>query len=121
MRNQPGDIAYPAALPGVLSVGAIGSDGTTAGVQPASPPALAAPGQDLVSIAPAGTGNIQGSGINLAVGYVAGTAALVRSHAPQLNASAVRDRLVATTDPDGGSDPRLGSGVVDPVAAVTAV
>jgi membrane-anchored mycosin MYCP len=120
-RAQEGDVAYPAAYPGVVSVTAIAPDGSLPSADQAYPPALAAPGRDLVSIAPSGRGNVEGSAINLAVGYVAGAAALVRSYLPRLPAAAVRDRLVATTDPGTGGDPPMGSGVVDPVAAVTAV
>ena len=121
MRAEQGDIAYPAALPGVVSVMGIGSDGSPANAPPSSHPALAAPGKDLVSIGPGGRGNLQASGVNLAVGYVAGTAALVRGYLPQLPVPAVRHRLTATADPAAGSNPLLGSGVVNPVAAITAV
>ncbi len=121
MRAQSEDVAYPAALPGVVSVMAIGSDGRPPNVPAASPVTLAAPGKDLVSIAPAGQGNVAGSAINLAVGYVAGTAALVRGYLPRLPAAAVRDRLAATTDPVAGSNPLMGTGIVNPAAAVTAV
>jgi hypothetical protein len=122
IRGQQGDVAYPAALPGVMSVMAIGPDGKPPGVRPANRPTLAAPGADLISIAPTGRGNVQGSGVNLGVGYVAAAAALVRAYLPHLTAAAVRDRLTATTDPVADRpDPLLGNGIVNPVAAVTAV
>jgi membrane-anchored mycosin MYCP len=121
MRNQQGDVAYPAAYTGVVSVMAIGPDGSLPSAGQAYPPTLAAPGRDLVSIAPSGRGNVEGSAVNLAVGYVAGAAALVRAYLPRLPAAAVRDRLESTTDPATGQDPPMRSGVVDPVAAVTAV
>jgi len=122
VRGQDGDIAYPAALPGAISVMAIGPDGTPPDVHPANRPTLAAPGADLISIAPTGRGNVQGSGVNLCVGYAAGTAALVRAYLPRLTAAAVRDRLTTTTDPIADRpDPLLGDGIVNPVAAVTAI
>jgi len=121
MRGQRGDVAYPAAQPGVVSVMGVGPDGRPPGAPASSRPALAAPGKDLVSVAPRGRGNVQGSGVGLAVGFVAGAAALVRDYRPRLSPAAVRSRLTATTDPVAGSDPLFGSGVVDPVAAVTAV
>ena len=121
MRAQQDDVAYPAALPGVVSVMGVASDGQPANAPPSSHPTLAAPGKDLVSIGPGGRGNVKGSGVNLAVGYVAGTAALVRGYLPRLPVTAVRDRLMATADPVSGSNPLLGSGVINPVAAVTAV
>jgi membrane-anchored mycosin MYCP len=122
IRDQRGDVAYPAALPGVVSVMGIEPDGKPPGVRPANRPTLAAPGADLISIAPTGRGNVQGSGVTLGVGYAAGGAALVRAYLPRLPAAAVRDRLTATTDRSGGGpDPLLGDGIIDPVAAVTAV
>jgi hypothetical protein len=122
-RNQRGDGAFPAALPGVVSVMPIGPAGLISGVRPVVGPSLSAPAAELVSIGTSGTGNLIGSGTNLAVGYVAGTAALVRAYLPAATAADVRDRLAATTDPVGGAtpDPVLGRGVLDPVAAVTTV
>ncbi len=121
MRGQQGDVAYPAALPGVVSVIGIGQDGRPAATGTASRPTLAAPGANLVSVPPAGDGNVQGSGVNLGVAFVAGAAALVRGYLPALPASAVRTRLTTTADPFTAADPSVGSGVVDPVAAITAV
>jgi len=116
--------AYPAALPGVLAVAPIGPDGApTTDVSAANTPAVAAPGSDLTSIAPAGPGTLTASGHGLAVPFVAGTAALVRSYRPELDAPAVRHRLEATADHPSGRlpDPLLGYGVIDPVAAVATV
>jgi subtilisin family serine protease len=122
-RNQRGDGAFPAALPGVVSVMPIGPTGLITGARPVVRPSLSAPAAELVSIGTSGTGNLIGSGTNLAVGYVAGTAALVRAYLPAATSADVRDRLAATTDPVGGAtpDPVLGRGVLDPVAAVTTV
>jgi type VII secretion-associated serine protease mycosin len=114
--------AYPAALPGVLAVAPIGPDGRPAtGASLGTQPALAAPGSDLTSISTAGPGTIAANGRGLAVAFVAGAAALVRSYRPGLTAAQVRRRLEATADhpSDRLPDPALGYGVVDPTAAVT--
>jgi membrane-anchored mycosin MYCP len=120
-RRAQGDVAYPAALPGVVSVVGVGPDGRPPDIQVATRPTLAAPGQALVSIAPAGAGNVQGSGVNLGVAFVAGTAALVRGYRPGLSPAAVSNRLVATADPVAGANPPVGSGIINPADAVTAV
>jgi type VII secretion-associated serine protease mycosin len=117
---DPNPPAYPAALPGVLAVAPIGPDGPTDATSVASRPALAAPGSDLTSIAPAGSGQFTAGGHGLAVAFVAGAGALVRSYRPALSAGAVRHRLEVTADHPSGHlpDPRLGYGIVDPLAAV---
>jgi membrane-anchored mycosin MYCP len=115
---------YPAAYPGVLAVAAVNPEGTpvsagTAGVRVD----LAAPGTSLVSIAPTGRGNIRAGGPGLASGFVAATAALVRSYYPRLTAAQVVQRLEATADRPGTAmpDPQVGYGIVDPYAALTAL
>lgn len=118
-----GQLAFPARLPGVLAVAPVGPDGPVANAVYGTEPALAAPGLDLISIAPEGTGNRAATGGELAVAYVAGAAALVRSYYPSLTASQVAARLLATADQPGGALPNkfVGFGVVDPFAAVTTV
>ncbi|MDR7277300.1 type VII secretion-associated serine protease mycosin [Catenuloplanes atrovinosus] len=116
--------AYPAALPTVLAVGAITSTGELATFSQTGPHLrLVAPGVDVASVGPRGPGHWEGSGTSYAVPFVAGTAALVRAYRPHLTAAQVRDRLTATADhpaaamPDAG----VGWGVVNPLAAVSAV
>lgn len=118
--SSSGGTAYPAALPGVVAVAPIKDGDTAAGEVPAAPPTLAAPGTNLVSVAPRGDGNVTASGDGIAVGLVAGAAALVRDYRPELSAEQVRRRLVATADHPTGRPPDrlLGYGVVDPIAAV---
>jgi hypothetical protein len=118
-RAADGDVAYPAALPDVVSVSGIGPDGAGPAARPARRPTLCAPAGAVLSVGPAGHGTVTGSGVSLGVGFVAGAAALVRGYLPALPAAGVRDRLAATADPV--ADPALGRGVVDPVAAVTEV
>lgn len=124
-----GGPVYPAALPGVVAVASIGSDGrttagtTTTGGTAGPAPTLAAPGSNLLSVAPHGSGNVTASGNGVAVAFVAGAAALVRDYRPSLNATQVAHRLEATADHPTGRlpDPSLGYGIVDPVSAVTTV
>ena len=121
-QSTSGGPSYPAALPGVVAVASIQSDGKPVSSRAAgTPPALAAPGSDLLSVAPRGSGNVVASGSGVAVAFVAGAAALVRDYRPSLEAAAVRHRLEATADHPTGQlpDPLLGYGTVDPVAAVT--
>lgn len=121
-----GGPVYPAALPGVVAVASVGSDGRVAGATGAKaglPPTLAAPGSNLLSVAPHGSGNVTASGSGVATAFVAGTAALVRDYRPKLTATQVRQRLETTADHPTGRlpDPSLGYGIVDPGAAVATV
>ncbi|WFE25475.1 type VII secretion-associated serine protease mycosin [Solwaraspora sp. WMMD791] len=121
--GQDQQVAYPAALPTVLAVGAIDSTGALAAFSQTGPHlGLTAPGVEVVSIGPGGPGHWRGSGTSYAVPFVAGVAALVRAYRPDLSAAQVRHRLLATADhpavalPDAG----YGWGVVNPAAAVSA-
>jgi membrane-anchored mycosin MYCP len=121
--SASGGPVYPANLRGVLAVASREADGKPADLSSSgTPPALSAPGSDLVSVAPHGKGNVSASGNGVAVAFVAGAAALVRDYRPSLKAGQVLHRLEATADHPSGRlpDPRLGYGTVDPVAAVTA-
>jgi subtilisin family serine protease len=82
---------------------------------------VSAPGADLVGVAPAGRGQIVNQGTGLAVGFVAGAAALVSDYRPELPADLIRQRLEQTADPRAARlDALRGHGVVDPTAAVAA-
>ncbi|MFJ2008484.1 S8 family serine peptidase [Streptomyces chartreusis] len=117
--------AYPAALPGVVSVASVGLDG---GPFPAgrkalpSAPDLVAPGDRVMSVGPGG-GSFTGGGDSVAAAFVAGAAALVRAHEPSLSAGAVGNRLRATALRTSGSvpDPDTGYGLVDPAGAISGV
>ncbi|MBC3189753.1 type VII secretion-associated serine protease mycosin [Pseudonocardia sp. C8] len=110
----------PASYDGVLAVGAVdGNDRPAAFSIPGPWVDLAAPGVDLP--APAGPGGAVVSGTSYAVPLVAGTAVLLRERFPMLSAGQVADRLRATARrPAAGRDDRVGDGVLDPVAALTA-
>ncbi|MET7951127.1 type VII secretion-associated serine protease mycosin [Micromonospora sp. NPDC005324] len=115
---------YPAALPGVLAVGAMDTSGRRSDAAAQSAPvSLIAPGADVVSIGPRGPGHWQGSGTSYATPFVAGTAALVRAYRPGLSAAQIRHRLQATADLPAAElpDTVFGWGVVNPMAAVATV
>ncbi|GAB3403621.1 hypothetical protein GCM10027515_14950 [Schumannella luteola] len=118
--------AYPAALDGVLSVAPLDQKGAADPAKLGAAPDLAAPSSGLVGAVPDGAGHVTGDEPDLAVAYAAGSAALVRAEFPALTAAEVGARLMATADAstaplakDAESDPSLGHGVVDPVAAVS--
>jgi membrane-anchored mycosin MYCP len=99
---------------------------------------VAAPGEDIISIDPGTSGgltNVFGEpgsnsapgpiqGTSFAAPYVAGIVALVRSKYPGLTARQVVQRIEATAQHPsgpGGRNNQVGAGIVDPVAALTAV
>jgi membrane-anchored mycosin MYCP len=103
---------------------------------------IAAPGESITSVDPGigGTGlanefaepNGNGGssqpgpiqGTSFAAPYVAGVVALVRSKYPNLSASQVIQRIEATAQHPSGANGRnnqIGFGVIDPVAALTAM
>jgi membrane-anchored mycosin MYCP len=97
---------------------------------------VAAPGQGIISVDPAKGGTMlidqtsQGGsavplqGTSFAAPYVAGLAALIRSKYPQLTARQVMYRIQTTAQHPSGPDGRnnqVGFGLVNPVAALTAL
>jgi membrane-anchored mycosin MYCP len=112
---------YPAAYPGVLAVAALKQDGSPlAESNRGSWVGIAAPGEGLTAPA-SGGGYAALSGTSFAAALVAGVAALVRSRFPDMPAAEVVRRLTATAVPLGASrDHRVGAGIVDPFAALTA-
>lgn len=106
---------WPAAAPGALAVVDFGPGGVRQkNAPPAHEPDLSAPGSEMVSVGPEGSGHYIGSGASLAAAGVAGAAALVRAYHPGLTAPEVTRRLLDTAYP---SDiPRL-----DPYAALSLV
>jgi membrane-anchored mycosin MYCP len=121
--EDPGQVALPGWLgAAVLAVGAVGPDDAPAAFTVPGPWVdVAAPGTGLRSLAVDGgtTGGLAGT--SFAAPRVAGLAALVRERFPELTAAEVVDRILATARaaPDPGR--ALGHGVVDPVAALTAL
>jgi membrane-anchored mycosin MYCP len=114
---------YPAAYPGVLSVGAIGPDGSLASFSDTrTPVTVTAPG---VSVASAYPGRyprayaVDDNGTSFATAFVSGVVALVRAANPGMPAAQVVARIAATADGTAGTG--TGHGLVNPVQAVTAV
>lgn len=126
----------------VLTVGAVDGTGAPAPFSLAGPWVdVAAPGVGLSSLSVTGPGSrgvvpalgntvvaADGrqsvlEGTSFAAPLVAGVAALIRSRFPELTAAQVRDRIIGTAigvAPWRGVDLRVGAGVVDPVAALSA-
>ncbi|MFC9980660.1 type VII secretion-associated serine protease mycosin [Gordonia sp. NPDC127522] len=129
-------IATPAwYTPYLLSVGFINSDSGAPERNTLHGPwvSVAAPGTGIVSLdSRRGSSGLVSAqehegkpvplaGTSFAAPYVAGTAALIRARFPDLTAREVMDRIIATAhSPGTGRDQRIGHGVVDPVAALTA-
>lgn len=131
------DTATVAASPGwyddyVLTVGSVGPDGAPSDFTLPGPWVdVAAPGEQVVSLHPSGTGLVDTqqtfgrvipvAGTSYAAPVVSGVVALVRSRFPELTARQVMRRVEETARPVGDDwNPVTGHGVVDPVAALSA-
>ncbi len=124
-------IATPAWFDDVLTVGSVEADGTPSSFGLAGPWVdVAAPGSNMTSLSPSGSGLANGTrgndgvnpmtGTSFAAPLVAAVAALVRAHHPELTALEVVDRIQRTAHaPAEGWNPSVGHGIVDPLAAVT--
>jgi type VII secretion-associated serine protease mycosin len=113
--------SFPANYPGVISVGAVGSNGAVAGFSSDNLSVqVAAPG---VSVPAQGRDGQYWwvSGTSPACALVAGVAALIKSRYPRLAADLVASALTSTTTdrPAGGYDSQVGFGIVDAAAALT--
>jgi membrane-anchored mycosin MYCP len=109
---------YPASYPGVLSVGAVGQDGSLASFSDQhSHVAVTAPGENVTSTTPGGYESYNGT--SFATAFVSGVAALVRSRFPNMSGPEVVKRIEETAD--GNTGPGTGDGLVNPLQAVTAI
>jgi membrane-anchored mycosin MYCP len=116
-QNQTARNAYPASYKGVIAVGALNQDGSLATFSnQTTPVTVTAPGQAVVSTWPEGTYHIS-DGTSQAAPFVAGTAALIRSYHPRMNREQVKQQIELTADGSRGQG--TGSGVVNPLRAVT--
>jgi membrane-anchored mycosin MYCP len=110
---------YPASYPGVLSVGAVASDGSLGDFSDQrSDVAVTAPGVDVMGAYPGG-GYQEINGTSFATPFVSGLVALVRARYPRLSGPAVVARIEDTAD--GGSGLGTGNGLINPLQAVTAI
>ncbi len=119
----------------VLSVGSVDPNGSPSELTLRGPwIGAAAVGRQIVSLdsKSGGTGLVNSvqsndgirpiEGTSFAAPYVAGLAALVRSRFPKLTAGQVIDRIERTAHHPGATrDDSVGYGMIDPVAAMTAV
>jgi type VII secretion-associated serine protease mycosin len=114
--------SYPAAYPGVIAVAAVDRHGDHASFSThrwyAS---VSAPGVEVVIADPDRT-YYNGWGTSAASAYASGAAALVRSANPRLSPEQVKQVLEDTTrfKPKGGRNDEVGTGLIDPAAAVAA-
>jgi type VII secretion-associated serine protease mycosin len=115
-------LGFPAAMPGVLAVGAVDRSGKHASFSiTGSAIQICAPGVDIETTGLKG-GYYIASGTSDSTAIVSGAAALVRSKFPQLSAQEVIHRLTATATDIGppGRDDECGYGVLNIVKALTA-
>lgn len=118
-------MSYPASYNAVVSVAAVDSSKNLASFsQKNSQVEIAAPGVNVLSTYPEGTGS-QGnygnmSGTSMASPHVAGVAALVWSHYPSCSAAQIRGALNASAEDLGtaGRDVRFGYGLVQAKDAI---
>ncbi len=118
--NDGEAVGFPAALPGVLAVGATDEAGALAPFSNRGANlGVTAPGVGVLSTVP-GKLYAQRSGTSMAAPFVAGVAALVWAAKPGLKASELRERLLSSAADRGqpGPDAVYGHGEIDPLAAV---
>lgn len=115
-------VGYPAAIDGVLAVGATGRDGKHASLSvEGTKVQICAPGVDITTAEPERKyADVDGTSASTAI--VSGAAALVRAKFPQLSAPDIINRLTATADDIGppGRDDECGYGRLNIVRALTA-
>ncbi|GAB7050238.1 type VII secretion-associated serine protease mycosin [Catenuloplanes indicus] len=123
-QNDSGAV-FPAAYETVVAVAGVDEAGKHVGSSVRGPFVdVAAPGYNLFGPAPTGDKYFfqNEGGTSFAAAYVSGAVALLRSYYPDMRATEVRERLLATTDaPPLGRDEEVGAGVVNPYRAITAV
>ena len=128
-NNNGGPISYPAAYPEVMAVTATDINDKIASFSNIGPKAeISAPGVGILSTVPTGScslcnpsGYMSLSGTSMATPHVSGTAALIFSAYPGLNASQVRKRIddYAIDLGTPGRDSTFGFGRIDAYTSVT--
>ncbi len=115
--NEADGVGFPAAYPGVLSVGAIDSGKNLASFSNHDTSlGLVAPGVGIMSTI-LGKQYAKFSGTSMATPYVSGVAALVWSKYPEFTADQVRSKLLDTAENLGDSS-LFGHGLVSPQKAL---
>ena len=117
---------YPAALDGVLAVGAVGRGGAAwKSTEVCAHTGVAAPGDTVATASARAPGHLAtDSGTSMAAAFVSGTAALILAYHPDLTPDQLIHRIEATADRPASDflpDPRVGWGTVNPYRAVTMV
>ncbi|MFQ5461118.1 MAG: S8 family serine peptidase [Phycisphaerae bacterium] len=119
-NDAASDLTYPAAYETCLGVSATNNTDNAAGFSNFGPHVdVAGPGVHIYSLAVGSAFEFQ-SGTSSAAAFCAGLAGLLRSYAPQLPESAVRDliRLGAEDLGSPGPDPLFGSGRINALNAL---
>ncbi|OQX86927.1 hypothetical protein B6D60_05090, partial [candidate division KSB1 bacterium 4484_87] len=114
------EINYPAALPQVISVGAVSSSDALAGFSSYGATIdIVAPGVQLLTTAKNNSYSLF-SGTSAAAPVVSGVAALILSHSPEMSNFTVRNVLVSSATDLGspGWDNKFGAGRVDAFRAL---
>ncbi|CAM4189402.1 type VII secretion-associated serine protease mycosin [Kibdelosporangium persicum] len=133
--NQPTHIVTPPWFADdVISVAAVNRNGNLAPFSVQGPwVSVAAPGTEIISLDPGGElanltiqgdQRVQIQGTSFAAPYVAGLAALIRERFPNLTARQVMNRIKMTAQhpaAPGGRDNLVGYGMINPIAALTAM
>lgn len=112
--------AAPGSRDGLLRVGAVAADDQLAGDYVPGSVDVLAPGMNVLTLGEGG--EVEATGTDFAVPFVAGLAALIRAAEPELSPSAVAQRIVDSADGGVGTpDAGRGWGVIDPGVALGAV
>ncbi|MET9397584.1 type VII secretion-associated serine protease mycosin [Kitasatospora sp. NPDC002965] len=116
-------VKYPAAIPGVIGVGAVDRSGTVTAESEQGPQVdLAAPGAEIFNACTGPSGYCKGHGTSNSTAIVAGSAALLWAVHPEWSANQVVRVLINTAGkPTDGSDRNdiVGYGIVRPRVALT--
>ncbi|NSC20687.1 type VII secretion-associated serine protease mycosin [Streptomyces albus subsp. chlorinus] len=119
--GEDGDhVSYPAAYPGVIAVAAVDRNGARAAFSTRRWYAtVAAPGKDILIADPDRT-YYQGWGTSAAAAFTSGAVALVRAAHPDLSPAQIKELIsdTARNTPEGGRSDAVGTGIVDPAAAI---
>jgi thermitase len=112
--------SYPAAVPGVMPVGATTNTDTRSSFSNYGKHiSVGAPGSDILSTVPKGGYKVL-SGTSMATPHVAGLCALVKSQFPGFTADQIRQKIEASADDlgDAGFDKFFGNGRINARKAV---